>query len=241
MPNRVTLKIADLIIDTEYNSKKIPDLCRDYIVSGKEPDIKVLYDRENCKNEAALGNFSEAAAEFVSIYRQIAERLPFYSRAVMHGATVSFGGRAYMFIAKSGTGKTTHINLWRKYFDGVDIVNGDKPVIAVSDRDVTVYGTPWAGKEQLQKNTSAPLAGICVIKRGEKNSIKRIEESAVLKALLRQIYMPENPDSLTLTMRIIDDIIRFVPIYELTCNVSKEAAECSFKALTSSPTLTFDI
>lgn len=233
MPNSITLKIADLIIDTEYNSKRIPDLCRDYIVSGKEPDIKVVYDSEKCAKEAGVSKFGETAAESSSIYRQIAERLPFYSRAVMHGAAVSFGGKAYMFIAKSGTGKTTHINLWRRYFDGVDIINGDKPIIASNGETVTVYGTPWAGKEQLQKNTSAPLAGLCVIKRGNENSIEKTEKNEVLKALLRQVYMPENVDNLNLTMKIIDDIIRLVPVYTLTCNITKEAAECSFYTLTA--------
>lgn len=232
MPNRMTLKIADLIIEVEYESKRISDLCRDYTVSGKEPDIKVVYIKEKTEAEAENSRYGEVSAEFASVYRQIAEKLPSYNRAVMHGAVVSYRGKAYMFIAKSGTGKTTHINLWRRYFEGVDIINGDKPIIAVGKENVTAYGTPWAGKEMLQKNSSAPLGGICVIKRGDRNSIKRLEKQDLLKVLLRQIYLPENADSLTLTMKIIDDIIRLVPIYELTCNISKEAAECSFSAMT---------
>ena len=232
MTSHITLKIADLIIDTEYKNEKIPAFCRDYLAGAAKPDIKVFYDREKCAREAAVSRFGDAAAESAAIYRQIAEKLPFFSRAVMHGAAVSFGGKAYMFIAKSGTGKTTHIKLWREYFKGVDIINGDKPVVAVNGNTVTVFGTPWAGKEQFGKNTSAPLDGICVIKRGEKNSIKRIGKDAVLKSLLRQIYMPEDADSLNLTMKIIDDIISLVPVYELTCDISREAAQCSFTAMT---------
>ena len=86
MPNNITLKIADLIIEVEYENKKTADLCRDYAVCGMKPDIKVLYDRQECEDEATAGGFSPAAAEFSSIYRQIAEVLPRYSRAVMHGA-----------------------------------------------------------------------------------------------------------------------------------------------------------
>ena len=232
MPNRMTLKIANLNIDVQYENKKISDLCRDYVVDEKGSDIRVIYDKGMCENEAALSGHIGAPAEFASIYRQIAEALPRYHRAVFHGAVVSYGGKAYMFIAKSGTGKTTHVNLWRKYFEGVDIINGDKPIIAVENEKAVAYGTPWAGKEMWQKNTCAPLGGICLIKRGSKNSIKKIEKDDLLGTILRQVYMPENADSLNLTMKIIDDIISLVPIYELTCDISKEAAECSFKALT---------
>lgn len=232
MPNSITLKIADLIIETEYANERIAELCRDYAVCGNKPDIKVVYDRQKCEYEATASGFSAAAAEFSCIYRQIAEVLPYYSRAVMHGAVVSYKEKAYMFIAKSGTGKTTHINLWRKFFDGVKIINGDKPIIAANRNGITAYGTPWAGKEGLQENTSAQLCGICRIVRGKKNSIHRLDSNTAFKAIIRQIFLPESEESLNLTMNVIDDIIKRVPFYELTCDISREAAECSFAALT---------
>ena len=232
MPNSITLKIADLIIETEYENKKIADLCRDYAVCGMKPDIKVFYDREKCEEEATASGFGAAAAEFSCIYRQIAEVLPYYSRAVMHGAVVSYKGKAYMFIAKSGTGKTTHINLWRKFFGGVKVINGDKPIIAANSDGIIAYGTPWAGKEGLQKNESAPLCGICRIVRGKENNIRRLDTNTAFKAILRQIFLPKSEESLNLTMNVIDDIMKHVPFYELTCDISREAAECSFSALT---------
>ena len=233
MPKRITLRIAEVIIEIEYNNDKISDLCRDYIDRGKEPDIKVFYDEAACTAEAKASGHGMLSAEFACIYRQIAELLPLYSRAVAHGAVIAYKNKGYMFIAKSGTGKTTHINLWRKYFDGVRIINGDKPVLSAHGNDIFVYGTPWAGKEMEQSNTCAPLSGICLIKRARQNSIRKLSKDEALSAIFKQIYMPENPQSLNLTISVIDDIISHVPFYELSCNISREAAECSFNAMTS--------
>ncbi|MBR4911017.1 MAG: hypothetical protein IKZ47_06830 [Clostridia bacterium] len=232
MPKRITLKIAELNIEVEYSNEKISDLCRDYIARGTKPDIEVCFDREKCKQEDAKTGHGPLSAEFACIYRQIAEKLPRYHRAVMHGAVIAYKGKAYMFIAKSGTGKTTHIGLWKKYFEGVSVINGDKPIIAAGDNGIIAYGTPWAGKEMEQSNISAPLAGICLIKRSKNNSIRKLGSDEALNALFKQVYMPEDPESLRLTISLIDDIIKHVPFYELSCDISYEAAECSFNALT---------
>lgn len=229
----IITRISGLNIDIEYKSDKIAHLCRDYITAaGTQPDIKVSYDDEKCAAEAKISGFSETDTEFACIYRQIAEELPNFSRAVCHGAVLSYKQNGYMFIAKSGTGKTTHVNLWRKYIEGVEIVNGDKPIIEIKENYIIAYGTPWAGKEGLQTNTCVPLKGICLIKQADKNSIRRIDAKEAITAIIRQIYMPKNTQALSLTVKFMDDIIRVVPFYELSCNISREAAICSFNAMT---------
>ncbi|MBO4693044.1 MAG: hypothetical protein J5659_01445 [Clostridia bacterium] len=233
MCKHIKIKLSGLSVDIEYKNEIIAGLCRDYTSEFTAPDIRVTYSKEGCENEARISGHAGAQAEFANIYRQIAEKLPRFSRAVAHGAVVSYNGNAYMFIAKSGTGKTTHMNLWQKYFEGVKVINGDKPILYVKNDNVYAFGTPWAGKEMLQENTVAPLKGICLIKRNEKNSIKRLENREAFEAIIKQIYLPENQNSLDLTIKIINDIIRLVPFYELSCNISREAAECSFAAMTS--------
>lgn len=231
MLKHIKTKISNLNIDIEYKYDIIATLCRDYISDFDKADIKVNYSEAGCANEEKLSGHAGAPAEFANIYRQIAELLPRFSRVVTHGATVAYKGNAYMFIAKSGTGKTTHTNLWRKYFKGVSVINGDKPILYAEDDRVLAYGTPWAGKEMMQLNAFALLKGICLIKRSETNSIRKLEPQEAFKAIIKQIYMPENSECVSLTMGLIDDIIRLVPFYELSCNISREAAECSFNAM----------
>jgi hypothetical protein len=66
---------------------------------------------------------------------------------LMHGAVVVVDGSIYMFTAPSGTGKSTHVALWKKYFKNVEIINGDKPFSRVDESSVWVYGIPWPVKK----------------------------------------------------------------------------------------------
>ena len=86
----------------------------------------------------------------------------------MHGAAIAFDGAAYLFTAPSGTGKTTHVRLWRQYLGSrVTVVNGDKPFLSLEpDGTVRVWGSPWAGKERWQSPISVPLCGVCLLERG---------------------------------------------------------------------------
>ena len=94
----------------------------------------------------------------------------------MHGAVVAWKNQGYLFTAPSGTGKSTHLALWKKYLgDQAEVINGDKPILKVTEDEVWVYGTPWAGKEQWQVNKKVALKGICFLERGEKNSIQKID------------------------------------------------------------------
>lgn len=232
MFNSIKVRISDLNIEINYNFKRIPELCQDYICDFNNADIKVEYDEQKCKSESEKSGFSINASEFSCIYRQIAEQLPFFSRAVCHGAVISYKDNGYMFIAKSGTGKTTHINLWQKYISGTKVINGDKPIIELKNEKVIAYGTPWSGKERMQNNTSAKLKGICLVRQSKQNSIRKLDKKEALDAIIKQIYMPENSQALNLTIGIIDGIISDVPFYELSCDISREAVMCSYRALT---------
>ena len=83
--------------------------------------------------------------------------MPQFDRMLLHAAILQYEGRAYAFLGRSGTGKSTHTGLWLKYLDGSKIVNGDKPILSIGEKDVIAYGTPWMGKEGRGENTQAPL------------------------------------------------------------------------------------
>jgi len=77
--------------------------------------------------------------------------------------------------APSGTGKSTHAFLWQKFLgeDNVAVINGDKPILRFREDDVLACGSPWAGKDGLQRNVCTPLGGICLLKRSSENIIRR--------------------------------------------------------------------
>ncbi len=207
--------------------------CRDYL-TDKPAELSVLSDRDMAIAEKAASSEEVTVqyAEKTSVYRQIAEQLPNFGAAVFHGAAITCGERGYLFTAPSGTGKSTHIRLWKKYFENVDIINGDKPILKGENEGIRVYSSPWCGKEGWQKNRSAPLFGICIIRQSKENRIRRLSAAEALPHLMRQIYLPKKGDGRGLTLELLNTLLCSVPIFMLDCDISEEAAKTSFEAMT---------
>ncbi len=228
------ITLSDLNVKIEYKSDYIKTLCKDYLSEFDTADICVKHDENSIlKEKDALPSMYYQSCESNCIHRSIAENLPQFNRFVFHGAAIEHYGKAYVFTAPSGTGKTTHIRLWKKYLgDSVKIINGDKPIIKV-DTSCTVYGTPWCGKEGYQQNSSAPIGAICVLKQSKTNNIKRIDNSQALKHLMPQVYMPSGELPLSQTLSLMGKVIENVPIYMLECDISETAFKTSYNKLIS--------
>ncbi len=234
MSLKFDIQLADLKVNIDCRSDFVRRFCKDYLVENTDsPDICAAASEEAISAECkAAPKVSPEYCETLCIYRSIAERLPEFNRLVFHGASIEYGGRAFVFTAPSGTGKTTHITLWQKNLgDSVRIINGDKPIIKV-DKASAIYGTPWAGKENLQNNISAPLAAVCIIKRGKKNKISRVENGDAIKNLMTQVYLPHRAEALSKTLSLLGTLIENTPVYLLECDISDEAFKTSFEVLT---------
>lgn len=231
--NRVTIKLSEIPIAIYSESGYMADFCRSYL-SDESPLFSVSTTKEavTAEVENAPEPTTYNYAEALCLYREIAEKLPLYDRAVFHGAAIEYSGKAYLFTAPSGTGKTTHISLWRRFLgEKVDIINGDKPILHLNKNGITVYGTPYAGKEGWQRNVSAPLTGICVLSQGKDNRIERLE-SGLFVRLFQQTYRPNNKDAMQKTVSIVKALCN-VPCFTLSCDMTENAVKASFEALTN--------
>ncbi len=230
--NSITVKLAEIPIEIKCSSRYTEDLCRLYL-SDDAPLFFVSTTKEKVQAEMDCAQEQTAFeyAESLCLYREIAEKMPLYNRVIFHCAAIEYDGKAYIFTAPSGTGKSTHISLWREYFnDKVKIINGDKPIISLTDSGFFVCGTPYAGKEKWHNNISVPLAAICIISQGKKNSISKLNGGQFIK-LFQQTYRPQNKDSMQKTISIVKKLCE-VPCYALSCDISKQALKTSYKALT---------
>lgn len=232
----VTIKIADKIVELNIIHPEVKDFLTDYIVCDQEPDFSLSWTKDDILSEQDILSqevFPEPYLETLAILRKIAEAFPSHSRLLLHGASISYKENAYLFCAPSGTGKSTHIKLWRKHIgSAVGIVNGDKPFISLENDIPIIYGTPWAGKEKWQRNCCYPLKGICFIKRGTQNCIHRLDPSECIPLLFKQVYLPKNSLAAGQTLELVDLLTKEVPLYLLECNISEDAVRCSFEALT---------
>jgi serine kinase of HPr protein (carbohydrate metabolism regulator) len=157
-----------------------------------------------------------------------------HNTLLFHGSVIAVDGVAYLFTAKSGTGKSTHTRLWRELLgERAVMVNDDKPFISVTDDGIIVHGSPWNGKHKLGNNISVPLRAICILERGEINEIKEIPASKAVFMLIQQSSRPNDATKMAKYMELLDAIAANVKFYRLSCNMEPEAAEISFAAMSN--------
>ena len=104
---------------------------------------------------------------------------------VMHASAVVNEGKAYLFLGRSGTGKSTHSRLWLQAIAGTSLLNDDHPILRVDAQgNVITYGSPWSGKTPCYYNASAPVGGIVRIRRAPHNHIRRLSPIESYASLL---------------------------------------------------------
>lgn len=231
--------IAGMTFQVTSEFSSTAKYCRRFIV-GKPGEHKILVNQESIDMErqryreagpgvdASLADSPDRFLETVSLLRKLADYVTYYDRILMHGSSIAINGKAYIFTALSGTGKSTHTALLRQlHGDNAVMINDDKPFLHVQDDGVTVYGSPWMGKHGLGANISAPLAGIFFLRRSEQNVLNKISPDEALSLLISQCHRPTDPIAMMNSLGMMDKILSNVPLYDFGCNMDISAAELS--------------
>ena len=235
------LKIAGHVgkVHSRFDSTK--DYCRSYlteeaaqfevtVTSGdlafEQAELLAEAEAEGMKPRKFTDPFLDRAA----IQRKFADYLFGHSILLCHGSTVAVDGKAYLFTAKCGTGKSTHTRLWREVFgDRAQMVNDDKPFLVLTESGVLACGAPWSGKHGLDTNITVPLAGICILERGPENIIRPIRAEEALPRLLHETHCPEGQESRF--RELVEQLASQTALWRMECTKEKEAAEVAHGAM----------
>lgn len=228
----LTIELAGHAIGLRCRYDYLPCLCRDYITNQSPAWVVQATDADLARENPTGEPYSPGYLESLALYRQICEKLVGEDILLFHGSALALDGRGYLFTAPSGTGKSTHAALWRQVFgERVSMINDDKPLLQIRPEGVTVYGTPWAGKSNLQTNTSAPVAGLVLLRQAPENTIRPLTAREAYPRLLSQTHRVQNPQGLLHTLDLVERLAR-LPVYELGCTPTPEAALLACRTLT---------
>ena len=225
-----TAKMAGHVFSIDNKYEYIKDYYNDYL--SNEPAEFVVsathneIEAEDQNNEG----WAKPYLESLAIYRKLCENLINDGIILFHSSAIEINGKAILFTAPSGTGKSTHTSLWRKCFrDQVTMINDDKPLIRFDD-DIVVYGTPYGGKDEIQNNISAPAAAVIILHQAPVNELRSLSPEEAFPALLNQTYRCPSVDAMMKTMPLIDRLAH-LPVYSLGCTISDEAVTLVYNAV----------
>ena len=238
-----TIEIAGIAYNIQANFSSTEAYCRQFVtdqtgkhmisvtkedIAAERLNINALDDEQASERSG----YSDAYLETIALLRKLAESAPEGDSMLIHSSAVCVDGKAYLFAAPSGTGKSTHARLWREMLgDRAIMVNDDKPFVVKAENIFYVCGSPWNGKHGLGNPIQAPLAGICLLHQAETNSISKLTAVQALPGVMAQCYIPKKADNAVAALGLIDELLKSVPIYSLGCDISREAAELSYNTM----------
>lgn len=150
---------------------------------------------------------------------------------ILHCAYMVYQGKAILFSAPSGTGKSTQAELWKQY-RGSRIVNGDRALLRKIDGVWSACGWPVCGSSDICESEDTPLYTIVMLRQGETNYIERLSPIQAFTQLYAQTTINQwNPAFVQRAMELIEDLIGQVPVYQLTCNMTEDAVKCLEQAI----------
>ena len=232
-PKNVSLILQDSNLKEEEAKLDVWRTAQGYLFGMRTP----FTDKQNCllqiSDDFSTAQVTLSGNEFERLYGlNSALMLAFIlatarlDTVLMHASAVLNVGKAYLFLGRSGTGKSTHSRLWLRAIAGTNLLNDDHPILRVDAQgNVIVYGSPWSGKTPCYQNTSAPVGGIVRIKRAPKNRIHRLSPIESYASLLTSssgmTWQKELADSKDSTLQ---KIISAVACWTLECLPDEAAA-----------------
>lgn len=151
---------------------------------------------------------------------------------LIHASVIKRGEEGFIFLGKSGTGKSTHSRLWLQHIEGSELLNDDNPVVRIMEGIPKVFGSPWSGKTPCYRNDCALLKGIVQLRQAAGNKIKKLSSLQSYAALLPTCSSMRWEEKISTGVhQALEKLIHAVPCYLLECLPDKEAAELCAKTI----------
>lgn len=229
--------LADLYTTFTCRYPILQRRCQAYEVCTQRPD-DICMDIPYAHIHTFHAKYPQASlseAELILLSSRFSNQLLRHNGLVLHASAIAHQGRAVLFAAPSGVGKSTHTRLWQKQFGAEQavILNDDKPALRLLERQWWVYGTPFSGNSDENRNQRCPLHAIVFLERSSHNSIRRLTVAEALPYCMNNLPRYRQVANLNELMARFDQLLPVIPVYLLSCSMEPEAAILARKTLFS--------
>lgn len=145
--------------------------------------------------------------------------------AILHSASFLYRGKAWLFSGPSGTGKSTHTNLWHDLLQ-VPLLNGDLNVLALVNGQPMIHGLPWCGTSKICDPASYPLGGIILLRQAMDDRVEELSADKKRLLVLQRLISPTwTPEMLSANLDLVDELADKIYIARLHCTKNFSAVD----------------
>lgn len=189
----------------------------------------MTYDNENRKASVTLLDVKKLYGVDTTVFlynvleRMFGISLVFNGGFAVHASSVVYDGYGLAFSAESGTGKSTHTDLWLKEYPGTYILNDDAPVFRKTDGIWYMYGSPWAGTTGINCNVKVCAKALVFLERSVYNTIRDCSSFEAIKRIFEAIINPVSDEITDIILDLVSSLLKEIKVCVLGCNISPEA------------------
>ncbi len=223
------VNIAGLNILIIHKHSHIKNISSSYLADFEIPDITLSVTDEECETEKihSICDGTDGYFEAQALYRKLCSVLPCFDRLMLHSSAIKKGDSAICLVAPSGVGKTTHTRFLIDRFPNLEVVNGDKPILHFENDRITVYGTPFMGRENFGANISAILNTLCFLEQSEENRIVSLSPNDAVGLALASCLPPDSSYA-SKYLELINTLILNTKLYKMYCKPDSDSALLSY-------------
>ena len=143
----------------------------------------------------------------------------------IHSASLLYRDKAWLFSAPAGTGKSTHVELWRELYH-TPAINGDLNLLALEGGRPVIHGLPWCGTSEIFDRRTLPLGGIVLLKRAERDRVEELSDQRKALLTMQRFISPMwTPAQLDAGAVFAQHLAGLIPVCLLRCTKAPAAAE----------------
>ena len=152
---------------------------------------------------------------------------------VFHCSYIDWNGKAILFTAPSGTGKSTQAELWRS-LRGARTINGDRAAVRVVDGAVIAEGIPYSGSSSYCLDCSLPVAAVVYLGQAPVTTIRRMRGFESFARIWEGCSVNTwDREDVELVSAAVKRLAETVPVYHLPCTPDESAVAILENALKS--------
>lgn len=154
-----------------------------------------------------------------SFHRQLLAR----GACVLHASYIEAGGKAILFSAPSGTGKSTQAALWETHV-GAQIINGDRALLRIRDGRWHAFGYPCCGSSGICLNRTLPLGALVILEQGSVNRVTPMSAGQKIRALAAAMeFYQWDEYEMNMVFDLAARIAGEIPVLRLVCRPDADA------------------
>ena len=222
-------RIADVIVSVPPVGD-MPERMRAYETDKGDPGITIDMEDLHLSKWKRLKDVD--LQYYMETGRFFCDEMLWHEGLMLHASAVMVDGQVSLFSGQCGMGKSTHAKLYLDMLgEKATIINDDKPILRRTQDGWYAYGTPWCGKDGINRNAKGPVTGICFLQRGD-SKISRLEpKESVARILMQTQYYQTDKKQMLQLLSLVDRLAREVPIFELYSHAQPEDAALTYASM----------